>query len=433
MAGRTVPPYRAGAASVRWPPSMAPRSPVARRRPARRAAARRRGRVRLRRRDREGRARAAHRLARLRHRAPRRRREACPGRDRAQLLQRASTSTHGGPAFARSTAWPAGRPPTALRWFYYVNGIGRAGPSSRVAAGDRVWWDHHDRAWRPHPGVVGSFPRAVRLPASTAAASPCGSSARRPHARVRRGPERLEEEGVSAARGEIGQRRRTRSCGCSSARGRGPRGPDPAVRIERARARRASSPASTDRHAGWTSSIRAGASRARSGAAPGSWPRPASRAALPVWVITGTDQVGVAAAAAGLQEAMLRNRFAIAIEQGRAVPPDRGSREPSGPAASPRAPPSGILLRPHEDRRPQGDRGGREARRARARRRAQAPAKGHEVVVEAGAGAPAGLPDAALRGRGRDDRRRRGAPTSSPRSPPPSDEEIGRLGGATRC
>jgi hypothetical protein len=40
----------------------------------------------------------------------------------------------------------------------------------------------------------------------------------------------------------------------------------------------------------------------------------------PVWVITGTDQVGVAAAAAGLQEAMLRNHFAIAVEQGRAVP-----------------------------------------------------------------------------------------------------------------
>jgi hypothetical protein len=39
----------------------------------------------------------------------------------------------------------------------------------------------------------------------------------------------------------------------------------------------------------------------------------------PTWIITGTDDVGVAAAAAALTEEMLRFRFALAIEQGRGI------------------------------------------------------------------------------------------------------------------
>jgi hypothetical protein len=38
------------------------------------------------------------------------------------------------------------------------------------------------------------------------------------------------------------------------------------------------------------------------------------------WVVTGTDQVGVAAAAAALVEERLKDRFAVAIENGREVP-----------------------------------------------------------------------------------------------------------------
>ena len=39
----------------------------------------------------------------------------------------------------------------------------------------------------------------------------------------------------------------------------------------------------------------------------------------PTWIITGTDDVGVAAAAAAMSEEMLANRFALAIEDGRGV------------------------------------------------------------------------------------------------------------------
>jgi hypothetical protein len=40
----------------------------------------------------------------------------------------------------------------------------------------------------------------------------------------------------------------------------------------------------------------------------------------PTWVVTGVDATGVAAAAAALTEEQLRDHFAIAVEEGRAVP-----------------------------------------------------------------------------------------------------------------
>jgi hypothetical protein len=39
----------------------------------------------------------------------------------------------------------------------------------------------------------------------------------------------------------------------------------------------------------------------------------------PTWIVTGTDDVGVAAAAAAIDEDRLKDRFALAIEQGRGV------------------------------------------------------------------------------------------------------------------
>jgi hypothetical protein len=40
----------------------------------------------------------------------------------------------------------------------------------------------------------------------------------------------------------------------------------------------------------------------------------------PTWIVTGTDDVGLAAAAAQLQEEALRDHFAIAVEEGRPTP-----------------------------------------------------------------------------------------------------------------
>jgi hypothetical protein len=40
----------------------------------------------------------------------------------------------------------------------------------------------------------------------------------------------------------------------------------------------------------------------------------------PTWIVTGTDDVGVAAAAAALQEDRLTDRFALAIDNGNGIP-----------------------------------------------------------------------------------------------------------------
>jgi hypothetical protein len=40
----------------------------------------------------------------------------------------------------------------------------------------------------------------------------------------------------------------------------------------------------------------------------------------PTWIVTGTDQVGVAAAAAALNEPELQNHFAVAVDNGTGVP-----------------------------------------------------------------------------------------------------------------
>jgi hypothetical protein len=50
---------------------------------------------------------------------------------------------------------------TKLDWFFYVNGIEATvgATETKLAAGDRVWWDLHDwRATDSVPAVVGSFP-----------------------------------------------------------------------------------------------------------------------------------------------------------------------------------------------------------------------------------------------------------------------------------
>ena len=40
----------------------------------------------------------------------------------------------------------------------------------------------------------------------------------------------------------------------------------------------------------------------------------------PTWVVTGTDAVGVASAAAALVESRLKDHFAVAVQKGQGVP-----------------------------------------------------------------------------------------------------------------
>jgi hypothetical protein len=55
-----------------------------------------------------------------------------------------------------------GRP---VDWFYFVNGIeaDEGAATTRLHRGDRVWWDRRDWGVTPHiPAVVGSFPEPLR-------------------------------------------------------------------------------------------------------------------------------------------------------------------------------------------------------------------------------------------------------------------------------
>ena len=207
-------------------------------------------------------------------------------------------------------------------WFYYVNGIEASeGAVERdLAGGDRVWWDYRDwSAAMRVPAVVGSFPEPflsgvegkrlpVRLDCAQAAQGPCDEVA-----------ERLGAAGVKAGR--------------SAAGGFGGEGllrikvgvwadlrRDAAVR------RLEEGPQVSGVYARPTAAGDALALLDAEGAAvrtlgPGSGLVAATKLAgeAPTWVVTGTDAVGLAAAAAQLGRDALADRFAIAVEDGRPV------------------------------------------------------------------------------------------------------------------
>jgi hypothetical protein len=213
-----------------------------------------------------------------------------------------------------------GRP---VDWFYYVNGIlaDDGAAAHKVSPGDRVWWDHHDwSATMDVRAVVGAFPEPflsgeggkrfpVRLDCGGRAGDACDEVARR-----------LEAAGVKVAgrsaagsfggegilRVEIGRWAEVRK--------------DPAVR-ELEKGPRASGvfarPSATgDR----IELLDAEGKPARTlGAGSGLVAATRLGGEAPTWIVTGTDDVGVAAAAAQLEESALEHHFAIAVERGRPV------------------------------------------------------------------------------------------------------------------
>jgi len=212
-----------------------------------------------------------------------------------------------------------GRP---VDWFYYVNGIlaedGAA--AHKLAAGDDVWWDHHDwGASADVRAVVGAYPEPflsgiggkrlpVRLDCADAAADACDEVA-----------ERLAEAGVKAGR--------------SAAAGFGGEGVlrikvgvwadvrrDPAVRrLEEGP--RASGVYARPSAAGDELALLDAEGQPVRTLAAGAGLVAATKLSgeAPTWIVTGTDAVGLAAAAAQLEEDALQDNFAIAVEDGRPV------------------------------------------------------------------------------------------------------------------
>jgi hypothetical protein len=212
----------------------------------------------------------------------------------------------------------SGRP---VDWFFYVNGIeaDRGAAARRLAPGDRVWWDHHDwGAAMRVPAVVGSYP-APFVSSSKGKKVPvridCGAGAQ---AVCRKVQDRLEAAGA-----QVGG---TATLGQEASRGvlRVLVGRWSDVRRDPAARRIESGPKVSgvfarptgrgdridllNQHGEAIQSLRAGSGLV------------AATSFLdqqPTWIVAGTDDAGVAAAAAALDETSLRDHFAIAVEDGR--------------------------------------------------------------------------------------------------------------------
>jgi Domain of unknown function (DUF4430) len=248
------------------------------------------------------------------------------------LQRRFRTRTRYGGGFVQAIDGLAGgtqggRP---VDWFYYVNGIeaARGATSTTVHAGDRIWWDRHDWGVTMRiPAVVGSFPEPFRS----------GSGGRRLPVRLECAPDTERACGVAAAR--------LRAAGVPPARGvLGSPSAGKLVRLLVGRwpALRAIPSAQQieagPRTSGVFARIDAGGRRLavldprgrvalRLAAGSGLVAAVRSGGGAPTWVVTGTDDAGLLAAARALRPAVLANRFALALAPGgRPVPaPEPGA------------------------------------------------------------------------------------------------------------
>jgi hypothetical protein len=218
----------------------------------------------------------------------------------------------------------AGRP---VDWFYYVNGIQatKGAASTKVHAGDHIWWDHHDWSQTEDvPAVVGSYPEPFlhgtegkRLPVRVECAE-AGSRACRTVA------ERLGRLGVPAgisglgASGEPGALHVLVGRWSSIRRQEGARTIEEGTRSSGVYAR-----FSPD---GRRLTLLDAGGRAAGELLAGTGLIAATRHAedAPVWVVTGTDSAGVELAARALEASALRDRFAVALGHGGVLPVPAG-------------------------------------------------------------------------------------------------------------
>jgi Domain of unknown function (DUF4430) len=249
-----------------------------------------------------------------------------PGGETAmRMLQRDfDVETRYGGGFVQSINGVAGgredgRP---VDWFYYVNGVlaDRGAAAHELAPGDRIWWDHHDwGATQDIRAVVGAFPEPfvsgtdgkrlpVRLDCADDAQEVCDEVG-----------ERLSEVGVKSGRSgaggfggegvlrvKVGRWAEVRKDSAVRRLEEGPRASGVFARPSAA----GDEIALLDARGEAERTLRAGAGLVAATRMGGE---------APTWIVTGTDSVGVAAAAAQLQESALKNHFAIAVEEGRPI------------------------------------------------------------------------------------------------------------------
>jgi hypothetical protein len=241
------------------------------------------------------------------------------------LERNAKVTTRYGGGYVQSIAGRSGgmRDGRPVDWFFYVNGIlaSKGAASTRLRDGAVIWWDRHDwTATQDVPAVVGSFPEPFihgiagrRLPTRLECIAPgsAGCEAVQQH---------LTDAGILAPEGGlqsslaketlrvlVGPYRALRADGAVQQLEHGPQAsgvyarPSPDGRAI----------ATLDADGRTVRRLRAGAGLVAATRFEGG---------QPVWIVTGTDEAGVAAAASALDEGNLKNRFAVAVSDGRAIP-----------------------------------------------------------------------------------------------------------------
>jgi Domain of unknown function (DUF4430) len=214
----------------------------------------------------------------------------------------------------------AGRP---VDWFYYVNGVeaSKGAAATNVHPGDHIWWDRHDWSQTDNvPAVVGSFPEPFlngiggkRLPVRVECAVVQGDPCRTVTARLR-------AIGVPAAIAAVGSGGGSSTLrvlvGTWSELNR-----DVAVR-EIGRGPRVSGVYASVSPAGKTLTLLDQDGRAARTLTAGAGLLAATRQGeeAPVWIVTGTDQAGLALAARGLQQSALQSHFALALSAQGSIP-----------------------------------------------------------------------------------------------------------------
>jgi hypothetical protein len=235
-----------------------------------------------------------------------------------RLLQRSfRVTTRYGGGFVQSINGHAGDG-TRHAWFYYINGIEAAvgAATTPVHRGDRIWWDLHDwRATETIPAVVGAFPEPFihgiagkRYPTTIE----CGEGVQ---AACQSVGNALSKVGVPAATQQFGTGSGIDSLGVVVATW-------PALRAALVSQLVDRGPGVSGVYARFTAAghqlqLLDPAGHVVRTLGPGAGliaaTAPASLAATPTWLITGTDAAGVAAAARALTPAALDGHFALAV------------------------------------------------------------------------------------------------------------------------
>jgi hypothetical protein len=229
------------------------------------------------------------------------------------------TTRYGG-GFIQSIEGLPGDSARRQDWFYYVNGIEaeRGAASRKLADGDRVWWDHHNwQAAQSVPAVVGSWPEPFlsgeegrQIPLAITCVGtprPCDEVRTR---LVAEGVKRISSAGIGAG---VGQKLLRIVIG-----------PWSQIKVDPAVSLLAKGPGASGVYARpgdkGIELLDESGKVSRTLVGGGLIAAVRFQDQQPTWILTGTDEAGVQAAAASLREDILADRFAVAIDQGRGIP-----------------------------------------------------------------------------------------------------------------